>query len=578
MATEAQLIARVEARLDTFEKQLKQAGVMADGAVKDIESKFSKLDLTKIFTAGGFFGNILTQAFDTVKSKIREFIESLVKLQEVATLTGDSLKDLAAAQVALGDPSGFAEGAKTLARALDDVKKGGTNILGDVLKAEGVDINKLKTVNELLLALADIFQRLDKFDQIKLGEKLGLTAGMTSALSNMTELKERIEGVKQSADLVVHIPIEHWLTTAAQNTERLKKELQGLYTWYSNLIRLRHAESVGPSEAEQERIRQSAQALAGALPRIGGTTPAGQLNIPSGTLEARGAAEALRGAKESSAATQEKLSALQRLVIEQEKQANLAKVELEMLGKSTQQRAIARAEVEAQAAIQRDVERGLKIAPELIEQRTQKIRESAAAEAEFQQQLRNTNEIVNSTKAIMSDALKTFVAALREGKSAADAMRESLDRISERLLDKALDLALNVAFSGNIAGTGTGGGFGGGLATFLTGLFGGNRMAGGSVSAGKFYMVGEAGPELVRFGQSGAIMPNMSAVAGMGGGVDVTIINNGAQVSQSTKRRSDGGIDLKVVVDAAVSELVSTPGTNTNRALRMGMAPLIRRS
>lgn len=69
------------------------------------------------------------------------------------------------------------------------------------------------------------------------------------------------------------------------------------------------------------------------------------------------------------------------------------------------------------------------------------------------------------------------------------------------------------------------------------------RAAGGPVDAGKTYLVGERGPELLRLGQgSGTVVPN----GAMGGGaINITVVNQtGQAASASATRKSDGSIEL----------------------------------
>jgi hypothetical protein len=67
-------------------------------------------------------------------------------------------------------------------------------------------------------------------------------------------------------------------------------------------------------------------------------------------------------------------------------------------------------------------------------------------------------------------------------------------------------------------------GFGGGKGTnFLTSLFGGFRAQGGSVQAGKSYVVGERGPEMFVPSTSGRIQPN-GAMGG--GGQTINVVQN----------------------------------------------------
>ena len=78
--------------------------------------------------------------------------------------------------------------------------------------------------------------------------------------------------------------------------------------------------------------------------------------------------------------------------------------------------------------------------------------------------------------------------------------------------------------------SGGGGGFFGSIFKGIGSIFGGHRAGGGPVLAGHEYVVGENGPERVRFGADGTISPN-----GSGGGV----INIDA-------RGADAGVEQRI--------------------------------
>lgn len=107
------------------------------------------------------------------------------------------------------------------------------------------------------------------------------------------------------------------------------------------------------------------------------------------------------------------------------------------------------------------------------------------------------------------ETLGAFVSGLREGKSATEALQGALDGLADKLLSRGLDQLLEILLGG--AGT-----TGTGIAGMI---FGGARAAGGPVSAGKTYLVGEHGPELHTARSSGVIIPNHR----LGGGGSVAI-------------------------------------------------------
>jgi hypothetical protein len=94
--------------------------------------------------------------------------------------------------------------------------------------------------------------------------------------------------------------------------------------------------------------------------------------------------------------------------------------------------------------------------------------------------------------------------------------------------------------------------------------FGGKRAAGGPVSAGKAYVVGEQRPELFVPSTAGRIVPR---VPGGDAGMKVNVMNYGARV-QTQQRSGPNGPELDVIVDQMVAQKLSQPGSRSYRALR----------
>lgn len=87
-----------------------------------------------------------------------------------------------------------------------------------------------------------------------------------------------------------------------------------------------------------------------------------------------------------------------------------------------------------------------------------------------------------------------------------------------------LSATAGAAGGGSGGGTGGGGGSGGGggffggiisgIGSFFSGLFGGARAEGGPVAAGKSYLIGERGPEILSMGGNGFVSPNAAPKSG----------------------------------------------------------------
>jgi hypothetical protein len=97
--------------------------------------------------------------------------------------------------------------------------------------------------------------------------------------------------------------------------------------------------------------------------------------------------------------------------------------------------------------------------------------------------------------------------------SARDAIRNLLQSLAQLLINRAFQALL-------------GGMFGGGGGGILGGLFGGFRAAGGPVNAGRAYIVGERGPEMIVPNRSGTVIPNHELRNSSAGGTQVSVVNN----------------------------------------------------
>ena len=103
--------------------------------------------------------------------------------------------------------------------------------------------------------------------------------------------------------------------------------------------------------------------------------------------------------------------------------------------------------------------------------------------------------------------------------------------------------------------------------------FGGPRAAGGPVSPGKAYLVGERGPEIFAPGQSGSIIPNR----GSGGSMKVEIHNHGGQVRQQESRGPNGERQLKIWFDAMFDKRLVGQSTDNIMGAKYGLSPRIKR-
>ena len=88
----------------------------------------------------------------------------------------------------------------------------------------------------------------------------------------------------------------------------------------------------------------------------------------------------------------------------------------------------------------------------------------------------------------------------------------------------------------------------------ISGVFGGGRAAGGPVSAGTTYLVGENGPELFTSSSSGTIIPNNK----MAGGNTVNITVNGAIDPISTARQIANILNREATINGSFNKVGSS--------------------
>lgn len=162
-------------------------------------------------------------------------------------------------------------------------------------------------------------------------------------------------------------------------------------------------------------------------------------------------------------------------------------------------------------------------------------------------------EVMHQSGAIGADQLATAIANVKEQMTDVDKVSFSLSKSIGGVFTDALTSAKSLQdgikdLLGSMAELFLNAAFQKFLPTLLPGIdFGGFRAAGGPVSNGKSYIVGENGPELFTPGRSGGITPNHA----MGGGTGTSVqINNysGAPVREQRSRGPDGRELIKVIV------------------------------
>ncbi len=209
------LVVALEARLEKFEKQMKEAGVIADRGVKDIEDKFSKANPKVNFLEGIFqgLGQFAGQAIEKLVSQaIKSITTELAKLGDSADLielTTDRLQELRFAFLSLSDLNSgeFLKGIESIGTKINEAATE-ENKLSQLFAANNIAIKdragNLINVNDALVRAATLVQNAkDKFDEIKIVDMLGLSRDWIRALRQGPEALEEMARKARESGLII---------------------------------------------------------------------------------------------------------------------------------------------------------------------------------------------------------------------------------------------------------------------------------------------------------------------------------------------------------------------------------------
>lgn len=182
------------------------------------------------------------------------------------------------------------------------------------------------------------------------------------------------------------------------------------------------------------------------------------------------------------------------------------------------------------------------------------------------------NLVADKTKEVDSFArdmgltfASAFEDAIVEGKSFSDVLKGIEKDILRIVVRKAITEPVGEAVAGAVKGWGIGDSIG----SIFKDLFGGFRAGGGGVDAGKFYVVGEKGPELLYAGASGTVVPNGAMAANSGGfsleNLRVELVNQGSSQQRVT------GVQPKLDAEGLVVQVFLNDWRN-NGPMRQTMA------
>jgi hypothetical protein len=217
------------------------------------------------------------------------------------------------------------------------------------------------------------------------------------------------------------------------------------------------------------------------------------------------------GGKSRAQSTQESNDEIERLISNLQKQNDLLQAEFEAFGKSNteRERGLATARLDAAA---REAGRAA------TDAETDAVNRQAEARGRLKDSIQKQKDAVELQRFAGQELVDALDRAIIQG----DKFSDIVDDIAKSLAKAALQAAImGTGPLASLFGTQGVGGASGGAIGLLAGLFGGAKAGGGSVNPGKFYVVGEKGPELLAPKTPGVVIPNVASRAYASGGTSV---------------------------------------------------------
>jgi hypothetical protein len=498
MADTAALVVALSAQLTKFEKDMKQAGVLADDAVDNIEKKFSKMNpQVSASFLGNLFAGFADKAVGAAVQAVKELVDRFKELQNAAEYAEVSVQWLYGLQQA-GEQAGASftdmnAAMKAVAFSLDEIKRGGDNALKTLFDAnpqflKGINRDAM-TAAQALQVVFNIMNNMSRLRAEDVGTNLGIPTGASiaawkqggdaimaaadAAAKAGPDLKRLAEISQQFQEIVTAVWNEVKRTIVDDVVPKIKDSLTDLLDWMRFFQRalkegpLDLSGAIKSVEAFQERVNS--------LPAITITPPKKQ---------GGGAADPYA----RKAGTDER-DPLGRASDQLDKHIALMEADTAAIGKNAGEQERLRAMAELTTAAQRA---GVPITEEMrlaMEAQAETAGQTAQKLAVLKDQY---NELNAASKEFGSALAEGFKAAVFEGKKLNEVLSQLLKRLANKLVDKAFD-----AIFASPAGGGS---------SFFMQLFG--KQSGGPVNAGQPYVVGEKGPELMVPGAGGMVLPN----------------------------------------------------------------------
>lgn len=482
MADTAALVVALSAQLTKFERDMKEAGRIADKGVRDIERSTSNINpfanLTKglnaFLTAGGFL---------LVAHQVKELIDQVDRLGDSAQIVGVTAQEFQELQFAI-IASGFsAEKAdqfmQRFARSLSDAQRN-TGELAEIFKANQIAAQDL-TVPQALGKFADLIRNAKtQQDALNLAIQVG---GRQAAPQLVAALQGGADGLRAMAEEAqrLGVVLDEDVTSKA---DEITKAYDIMALQVSRFFQ-RIAVNIG------DTIKQIIEDIQSAPQRTQfvRVRPAGpETVLPDPTVDK-----------------------FQKLIEAQQRRVELLRNETQTMGESVGVQAQYRTQIELEAAAK---QQNIELTPARVAAIQREAVAIGQATEELAKQRFAFQELQSASQDVGSALSEAFKGAIIEGQK----FDQVINNLVRRLESKAFDKLFDLAFAPQGAATSSI------FADLLKSLPG--KAAGGPAQANRPFIVGEKGPELFVPNQSGMIVPNKVASSTNGSDVNVNITNN----------------------------------------------------
>lgn len=572
----AALVVALSAQLTKFEKDMRQAGVLADKTVSDIEDKFARANPSFGGTfLGNFLGNVSTKALESAIAFAVDLKDRFIDLERTSKLVGVSMNEIFGIQQAASKSgasvSEVTQSVKGLAVLLDEMKRGEKNSLSALFDAnpaalQGVNREAL-TLQQAFGIVANLVENArTEIQKIDIAKAAGQAETMVKFLEKGADETERLSknaaatapDLQKLADQAQAFD-DAW-KTAVQNIKAYFSEnlfggakqdlldivaiLEGLQKFLGLFKNGLLDKQAAAASEEINKLKTSIDNL-NRTPNPSGTVSRQALAPLQGETSTRDPSRPLTNVplrtRPEGGPERDSFDRTEEQITRQTASLNADTI---AVFQNNAARAQLRAEFQLLNAIRKD---DGEVTQEQINQ-YQKLRETMSAEqalvqarinltpahrdsfikasegariatANFDRARESLNQINQASSAIGSALASSFADAVVEGKNLNDVMSSLLKTLAK--------MAINSTFASFFNPTAAGG-----LSPFSSLL--GFRADGGPVSAGKPYIVGERRPELFVPSTSGTIIPEVP-VARSGGAQQISFgdtIINGSGLTQ----------------------------------------------